>query len=166
MREAFAPPPPSPTEPTSSFIPNENDIDQGLGQTEEKVNAKDRVPPECPPFLPFLLSLDPYTFVTLGYLIAIFIAMEAKRPEEQEAIGNFLEVIATNIEYIAEQGFYLQELEQRRQAKIAEIEKKELRNEINELKQIVAELQDQILFSSSASSLSPETNETIVDNTE
>ena len=40
--------------PTSSFIPNENDIDQGLGQTEEKVNAKDRVPPECPPFLPFL----------------------------------------------------------------------------------------------------------------
>ena len=55
--------------------------------------------------------------MTLGYLIAIFIAMEAKRPEEQEAIGNFLEVIATNIEYIAEQGFYLQELEQRRQAK-------------------------------------------------
>ena len=49
--------------------------------------------------------------------------MEAQRPEEQEAIGNFLEVIATNIEYIAEQGFYLQELDERRQDKIEAIEK-------------------------------------------
>lgn len=141
MRQAFSPPPPPP--PTPFF--DEGDLDQGLGQTEEKISAEDRVPPECPPFLPFLLSLDPYTFVTLGYIIAVLIAMEAGRPEEQEAIGNFLEVIATNIEYIAEQGFYLQELEDRRQAKIEEIEKRELRDEINELKQTIAELQDQIL---------------------
>ena len=163
MRQAFSPPPPPP--PTPLF--NEGDFDQGLGQTEEKLSAEDRVPPECPPFLPFLLSLDPYTFVTLGYIIAVLIAMEARRPEEQEAIGNFLEVIATNIEYISEQGFYLQELEERRQAKIEEIEKRELRDEINELKQTVAELQDQILSCCPGlSTASSNTGETPTDNTE
>lgn len=98
--------------------------------------------------------------MTLGYIIAIFIAMEAKHPEEQEAIGNFLEVIATNIEYIAEQGFYLQQLDERRQDKIEAIEKQELRDEINELKQTIAELQDQIIACcpGAAASLS-ETNE-------
>ena len=98
MRQAFSPPPPPP--PASPFF-DEGDIDEGLGQTEQNISAEDRVPPECPPFLPFLLSLDPYTFVTLGYIIAVLISMEAQRPEEQEAIGNFLEVIATNIEYIS-----------------------------------------------------------------
>ena len=98
MRQAFSPPPPPPS-PSPFF--DEGNIDEGLGQTGQKISAEDRVPPECPQFLPFLLSLDPYSLVTLGYIIAIFIAMEAKRPEEQEAIGNFLEVIATNIEYIA-----------------------------------------------------------------
>lgn len=141
MRQAFSPPPPPPPSPL-----DEDDIDDGLGQTQQNTAIEDRVPPECPKFLPFLLSLDPYTFVTLGYLIAIFIAMEAKRPEEQEAIGNFLEVIATNIEYIAEQGAYLQALDDRRQEKIEAIEKQELREEIDELKRTIAELQDQILF--------------------
>lgn len=163
MRQAFSPPPPPP--PTPFF--DEDDLDQGLGQTEEKISAEDRVPPECPPFLPFLLSLDPYTFVTLGYIIAVLIAMEAGRPEEQEAIGNFLEVIATNIEYIAEQGFYLQELEDRRQAKIEEIEKRELRDEINELKQTIAELQDQILSCCpGVATSSSNTGETTTNNTE
>lgn len=163
MRQAFSPPPPPP--PTPFF--DEGDLDQGLGQTEEKISAEDRVPPECPPFLPFLLSLDPYTFVTLGYIIAVLIAMEAGRPEEQEAIGNFLEVIATNIEYIAEQGFYLQELEERRQAKIEEIEKRELRDEINELKQTIAELQDQILSCCPGAAISSSnTGETTTNNTE
>ncbi|MDO5792795.1 MAG: hypothetical protein Q4Q00_01215 [Turicibacter sp.] len=163
MRQAFSPPPPPP--PTPFF--DEGDLDQGLGQTEEKISAEDRVPPECPPFLPFLLSLDPYTFVTLGYIIAVLIAMEAGRPEEQEAIGNFLEVIATNIEYIAEQGFYLQELEDRRQAKIEEIEKRELRDEINELKQTIAELQDQILSCCpGVATSSSNTGETTTNNTE
>lgn len=163
MRQAFSPPPPPP--PTPFF--DEGDLDQGLGQTEEKISAEDRVPPECPPFLPFLLSLDPYTFVTLGYIIAVLIAMEAGRPEEQEAIGNFLEVIATNIEYIAEQGFYLQELEERRQAKIEEIEKRELRDEINELKQTIAELQDQILSCCpGVATSSSNTGETTTNNTE
>lgn len=142
MRQAFSPPPPPP--PPSPFF-DEGNIDEGLGQTEQNISAEDRVPPECPQFLPFLLSLDPYSLVTLGFIIAIFIAMEAKRPEEQEAIGNFLEVIATNIEYIAEQGAFLQELEARRQEKIDAIEKQELRDEINGLKQTIAELQDQIL---------------------
>lgn len=163
MRQAFSPPPPPP--PTPFF--DEGDLDQGLGQTEEKISAEDRVPPECPPFLPFLLSLDPYTFVTLGYIIAVLIAMEAGRPEEQEAIGNFLEVIATNIEYIAEQGVYLQELEDRRQAKIEEIEKRELRDEINELKQTIAELQDQILSCCpGVATSSSNTGETTTNNTE
>lgn len=74
--------------------------------------------------------------------------------------GNFLEVIATNIEYIAEQGFYLQQLDERRQDKIEAIEKQELRDEINELKQTIAELQDQIIACcpGAAASLS-ETNE-------
>ena len=163
MRQAFSPPPPPP--PTPFF--DEGDLDQGLGQTEEKISAEDRVPPECPPFLPFLLSLDPYTFVTLGYIIAVLIAMEAGRPEEQEAIGNFLEVIATNIEYIAEQGFYLQELEERRQTKIEEIEKRELRDEINELKQTIAELQDQILSCCpGVATSSSNTGETTTNNTE
>lgn len=142
MRQAFSPPPPPP--PPSPFF-DEGNIDEGLGQTEQNISAEDRVPPECPQFLPFLLSLDPYSLVTLGFIIAIFIAMEAKRPEEQEAIGNFLEVIATNIEYIAEQGAFLQELENRRQEKIDAIEKQELRDEIDGLKQTIAELQDQIL---------------------
>ena len=143
MRQAFSPPPPPP--PASPFF-DEGDIDEGLGQTEQNI--------------PFLLSLDPYTFVTLGYIIAVLISMEAQRPEEQEAIGNFLEVIATNIEYIAEQGFYLQELDERRQDKIEAIEKQELRDEINELKQTIAELQDQIIACcpGAAASLS-ETNE-------
>lgn len=144
MRQAFSPPPP-PAPPPSPFF-DDDDIDDGLGQTEQNIPPEDRVPPECPQFLPFLLSLDPYTFVTLGYLIAVFIAMEARLPEEQEAIGNFLEVIATNIEYIAEQGAYLQALDDRRQEKIEDIEKQELRNEIDELKRTLAELQDQILF--------------------
>ena len=143
MRQTSSPPPPAP--PPSPFL-DEEDIDDGLGQTQQNISAEDRVPPECPQFLPFLLSLDPYTFVTLGYLIAIFISMEARKPEEQEAIGNFLEVIATNIEYIAEQGAYLQQLDDRRQEKIEAIEKKELRDEIDELKRTVAQLQDQILF--------------------
>ena len=142
MRQAFSPPPPPP--PPSPFF-DEDDIDDGLGQTQQNIPAEDRVPPECPQFLPFLLSLDPYTFVTLGYLIAIFIAMEARRPEEQEAIGNFLEVIATNIEYISEQGDYLQTLDDRRQEKIEAIEKQELRDEIDELKRTISQLQDQIL---------------------
>ncbi|MBQ8993376.1 MAG: hypothetical protein IJ085_04545 [Turicibacter sp.] len=141
MRQAFSPPPPPPPSP---FF-DEDDIDDGLGQTQQNIPAEDRVPPECPQFLPFLLSLDPYTFVTLGYLIAIFIAMEAKLPEEQEAIGNFLEVIATNIEYISEQGDYLQTLDDRRQEKIEAIEKQELRDEIDELKRTISQLQDQIL---------------------
>ena len=71
--------------------------------------------------------------------------MEARKPEEQEAIGNFLEVIATNIEYIAEQGAYLQALDDRRQEKIEAIEKQELRDEIDELKRTISQLQDQIL---------------------
>lgn len=142
MRQAFAPPPPP---PPPSPIFNESNADEGLGQTKQSISAEERVPPECPPFLPFLLSLDPYTLVILGFLIAIFIAMEAGRPEEQEAVGNFLEVIATNIEYIAEQGAYLQQLEDRRQAKIEAIEKQELRNEIDELKRTLAELQDQLI---------------------
>ena len=71
--------------------------------------------------------------------------MEARRPEEQEAIGNFLEVIATNIEYISEQGDYLQTLDDRRQEKIEAIEKQELRDEIDELKRTISQLQDQIL---------------------
>ena len=143
MRQAFSPPPPPPPPPSPFF--DEDDIDDGLGQTQQNIPAEDRVPPECPQFLPFLLSLDPYTFVTLGYLIAIFIAMEARRPEEQEAIGNFLEVIATNIEYISEQGDYLQTLDDRRQEKIEAIEKQELRDEIDELKRTISQLQDQIL---------------------
>ena len=157
MHQAFSPPPPPPS-PSPFF--DEGNIDEGLGQTGQKISAEDRVPPECPQFLPFLLSLDPYSLVTLGYIIAIFIAMEAKHPEEQEAIGNFLEVIATNIEYIAEQGFYLQQLDERRQDKIEAIEKQELRDEINELKQTIAELQDQIIACcpGAAASLS-ETNE-------
>ena len=157
MRQAFSPPPPPPS-PSPFF--DEGNIDEGLGQTGQKISAEDRVPPECPQFLPFLLSLDPYTFVTLGYIIAVLISMEAQRPEEQEAIGNFLEVIATNIEYIAEQGFYLQQLDERRQDKIEAIEKQELRDEINELKQTIAELQDQIIACcpGAAASLS-ETNE-------
>ena len=157
MRQAFSPPQPPPS-PSPFF--DEGNIDEGLGQTGQKISAEDRVPPECPQFLPFLLSLDPYSLVTLGYIIAIFIAMEAKHPEEQEAIGNFLEVIATNIEYIAEQGFYLQQLDERRQDKIEAIEKQELRDEINELKQTIAELQDQIIACcpGAAASLS-ETNE-------
>ena len=157
MRQAFSPPPPPPS-PSPFF--DEGNIDEGLGQTGQKISAEDRVPPECPQFLPFLLSLDPYSLVTLSYIIAIFIAMEAKHPEEQEAIGNFLEVIATNIEYIAEQGFYLQQLDERRQDKIEAIEKQELRDEINELKQTIAELQDQIIACcpGAAASLS-ETNE-------
>lgn len=142
MRQASSPPPPPP--PPSPFL-DEEDIDDGLGQAQQNVSAEDRVPPECPQFLPFLLSLDPYSFVTLGYLIAIFIAMEARRPEEQEAIGNFLEVIATNIEYISEQGDYLQTLDDRRQEKIEAIEKQELRDEIDELKRTISQLQDQIL---------------------
>ncbi len=143
MRQAFSPPPPPP--PPSPFFFDET-TDEGLGKNdEETLEAEDKVPPECPRFLPFLLSLDPYSLITLGYIIAIFIAMEAKYPEEQEAIGNFLEVIATNIEYIAEQGAYLQELNDRRQEKIDAIEKEELQNEVKELKEALAKLQDQVL---------------------
>ncbi|MDE5977750.1 MAG: hypothetical protein K2G70_04720 [Turicibacter sp.] len=148
MRQAFSPPPPP---PPPSPIFSEETVDEELGQTEETTAAEDRVPPECPSFLPFLLSLDPYTFVTLGFIIAILIAMEAKNPAEQEAIGNFLEVVATNIEYIAEQGAYLEELENRRQEKIEAIEKQELRDEIDELKKTLAKLQDQILSCGCAS---------------
>lgn len=140
MRQAFPPPPPPP--PTPDL---EETQDETLGQTETGPSAADRVPPECPPFLPFLLSLDPYSVWLLGNLIAVFIAIEARRPEEQDAIGNFLEIIATNIEYIAGQGFYLQELEDRRQSKIEAIEKEELRSEVDELKRTVAELQDRLL---------------------
>lgn len=141
MRQAFSPP----TPPPSPFFFDET-TDEGLGKNdEETLEAEDKVPPECPRFLPFLLSLDPYSLITLGYIIAIFIAMEAKYPEEQEAIGNFLEVIATNIEYIAEQGAYLQELNDRRQEKIDAIEKEELQNEVKELKEALAKLQDQVL---------------------
>ena len=143
MRQAFSPPPPPP--PPSPFFTSES-IDAELGQTdEETLEAEDKVPPECPRFLPFLLSLDPYALVTLGFIIAILIAMEANNPEEQEAIGNFLEVIATNIEYIAEQGAYLQELEDRRLEKIEAIEKEDLKNEVKELKEALAKLQDQVL---------------------
>ncbi len=138
---AFPPPPPPPPSPEL----DEETKDEQLGQSESGPSASDRVPPECPPFLPFLLSLDPYSFWLLGNLIAVFIALEARRPEEQEAIGNFLEIIATNIEYISEQGFYLQELEERRQSKIEAIEKEELRSEVDELKRTVAELQDRLL---------------------
>ena len=52
---------------------------------------------------------------------------------------------AINIEYISEQGFYLQELAERRQSKIDAIEKEELRSEVDELKRTVAELQDRLL---------------------
>ena len=143
MRQAFSPPPPPP--PPSPFFTSES-IDAELGQTDEETReAEDKVPPECPRFLPFLLSLDPYALVTLGFIIAILIAMEANNPEEQEAIGNFLEVIATNIEYIAEQGAYLQELEDRRLEKIEAIEKEDLKNEVKELKEALAKLQDQVL---------------------
>ena len=33
---------------------DEEDIDDGLGQTQQNISAEDRVPPECPQFLPFL----------------------------------------------------------------------------------------------------------------
>lgn len=139
MRQAI---PSSPPPPTPDI---EGAIDQNLGQTSKGPSAADRVPSECPEFLPFLLSLDPYTMWLLGNLIAVFIAIEARRPEEQEAIGNFLEIIATNIEYIAEQGAFLQELEDRRQSKIDAIEKEELKSEIDDLKKTVAKLQDLII---------------------
>lgn len=156
-------PPNPPTPPPTSAI--EEATDQNLGQTSKGPSAADRVPSECPEFLPFLLSLDPYTMWLLGNLIAVFIAIEARRPEEQAAIGNFLEIIATNIEYIAEQGVYLQELENRRQSKIDAIEKQELRSEIDDLKKTVAQLQDRII-SCCPSDASTVGEKTIPSNTE
>lgn len=159
MRQAIPPAPPPPTPDI------EEATDSNLGQASKGPSAADRVPSECPEFLPFLLSLDPYTVWLLGNLIAVFIAIEARRPEEQEAIGNFLEIIASNIEYIAEQGTFLQQLEDRQQSKIDAIEKQELRSEIDDLKKTVAQLQDRII-SGYPSEASTATETTTPSNTE
>lgn len=133
-------PPTTPAPPPDIALEEESN-----NSSSNNISAEDLVPPERPKFLPFLLSLDPYTFWLLTILIAVFIAKEAGDPDEQEAIGNFLESIGTNIEYIAEQGAYLQVLQDRRQDKIDDIEKQQLKQELAEMKQTMAEMKTILL---------------------
>ena len=138
---AFPPPPPPPPSPElNKDLMKVKREGRGDIQVEHDRKRKDHFL-----IVPVVRLSFPHSFWLLGNLIAVFIALEARRPEEQEAIGNFLEIIATNIEYISEQGFYLQELAERRQSKIDAIEKEELRSEVDELKRTVAELQDRLL---------------------
>lgn len=134
----FSPPPP----PTASPPPDIGLEESINNSSTQNTSAEDLVPPECPKFAAFLLSLDPYTFWLLTVLIALFIAKEAGDPDEQEAIGNFLESIGTNIEYIAEQGAYLQVLQDRRQQKIDDLEKQQLKQELADMKKTMAEMKE------------------------
>ncbi|CUM79294.1 MULTISPECIES: hypothetical protein [Turicibacter] len=131
-------PPTPPPPPPVSDIGLENESAASF----ETLDAEDLVPPECPKFLPYLLSLDPYTFWILSILIAVLIAKEAEYPDEQNIIGVFLESIGTNIEYIAAQGLYLQVLQDRRSDKVADLEKEELKKELAEMKKTMAQMQE------------------------
>lgn len=132
------PPPPPPPPPVSDIGLEGNSTETSF----ETLNAEDLVPPECPKFLPFLLSLDPYTFWILSILIAVFIAKEAEYPDEQTIIGVFIESIGTNIQYIAAQGLYLQVLKDRRADKVTDIEKEELKKELADIKKTMADMQE------------------------